>query len=238
MTEAAEEPTFITQALSRAMGLEGQGALVRRMVTVLATEIIEGTLPADYPLTSVEVGQRFKTSRTPVRQALGLLQREGLVAIEPRRRPRVASLTLPEIRDIYQIRASLYAVISRSIVQAAPDEAIARLHAPLRRMKLAVHTGDALDYFYGTVDFRWIEAEICPNRSVGPLIESLGLRTYRLRRFGLAVPGRTEISFRDYSRLVEAYEDRDADLAVAVGGSIMTKALQVIEKNWPAVDAP
>jgi DNA-binding GntR family transcriptional regulator len=82
------------------------------------------------------------------------------------------------------------------------------------------------------VDFRRLEAEICPNRRAGPLIESLGLRIYRLRRFGLSVPGRLEISYRDYSRLVEAYLDRDSQLAIAVATSLMTKALRTVESNW------
>lgn len=229
---AADEPSFITPALARAMGLDGQGELVRQMVATLATEIIEGRLPAGHTLTSVELGRRFGTSRTPVREALALLQREGLVAIEPRRRPQVAVLTLDEIRDIYQIRASLYALISRSIVEGSSDEEIARLQEPLGRLEVTKDAGDALGYFYVTVDFRRVEAEICPNRRAGSLIESLGLRTYRLRRFGLSVPGRLEVSYRDYLRLVEAYQERDAQLAVALARSLMANALKVIEANW------
>ena len=229
-------PDFITQALSRAMGLEGQGDLVRHMVTALATEIIEGSLPARHQLTSVELGRRFGTSRTPVREALAILQREGLVDIEPRKRPYVATLTLEEIRDLYDIRASLYALISRGIVAGATDAEIDRLDLPLRQLREAMAARDPLAYFYVTVDYRRIEAEICPNRRVGPLIESLGLRIYRLRRFGLSVPGRLEVSYRDYSRLVEAYRDRDSELAVAIARSLMSKALSVIEANWQEVD--
>jgi DNA-binding GntR family transcriptional regulator len=227
-----EQPTLFTPALATAMGLEGQGELVRHMVTSLATEIIEGRLPAGHRLTSVELGRRFGTSRTPVREALTLLQRQGLVDIEPRRRPRVAALTLDEIRDIFQIRASLYALISRCIVEGCTDEEIGRLQDPLRQLREAKAAGDALGYFYVTVDFRRVEADICPNRRAGPLIESLGLRTYRLRRFGLSVPGRLEMSYRDYQRLVEAYQDRDAQLAVALARSLMANALKVIEANW------
>lgn len=54
---------------------------------------------------------------------------------------------------------------------------------------------------------------ICPNRSVGPLIESLGLRIHRLRRFGLSLPRRMDVSARNYAYLVDAYHARDVDLA-------------------------
>ncbi|MGH3631607.1 MAG: GntR family transcriptional regulator [Sciscionella sp.] len=225
-------PAFIMLALSRAMSLRGQGELVNRMVTELATEIIEGRLPAGHELTSVYLGRRFGTSRTPVREALAVLQREGLVEAQPRRRPRVATLTLDEIRDLYQIRAHLYSLVSERIVADADQREIARLDGVLMRMKNAVQAGDSLGYFYLTVEFRNVEAEVCPNRRVGSIIESLGLRIYQLRRYGLSLPGRIEVSYRDYSRLREAYGDRDRELAVAVARSLMWKALAVIEANW------
>ncbi|HEV7625442.1 MAG TPA: GntR family transcriptional regulator [Streptomyces sp.] len=231
-SSVAHDPSFITRVLSRAKSLEGQGELVSRMVTQLATEIIEGRLPAGYDLTSVDLGKRFGTSRTPVHQALAVLQREGLVEVPPRRRARVATLTLEEIRDLYEIRSALYSLMSESIVEGADDEAVQRLDEPLARMRGAVEAGDRLGYFYLTVDFRLIEAEICPNRRVGSIIESLGLRIYQLRRYGLSLPGRMEVSRRDYSSLREAYRDRDRDLAVAVTRALMRKALTVIEANW------
>lgn len=225
-------PEFVTHALQRAMSLHGQGELVSRMVTELAVDIIEGTLPSGHELTSVYLGRRFGTSRTPVREALSVLQREGLVEIQPRKRPRVATLTLQEIRDLYQIRAHLYSLVSERIVDDAEDDEIARLDSTLARMRRAVEEGDSLKYFYLTVEFRDIEAEICPNHRVGSIIESLGLRIYRLRRYGLSIPGRIEVSYRDYSRLREAYGDRDRELAVAIARSLMRKALKVIEAHW------
>jgi DNA-binding GntR family transcriptional regulator len=229
--DASELPS-VDRVLSRAISLDGQGELVSKIVTELATEIIEGRLPAGYDLTSVDLGKRFGTSRTPVREALAVLQREGLVDVPPRKRARVATLTLGDIRDLYQIRASLYALVSESIVEDAAAEDIVRLDGPLKGMRRAAEDGDTLRYFYGTVDFRYVEAEICPNRRVGGIIESLGLRIYQLRRYGLALPGRMEVSLRDYSRLREAYVDRDREVAIAISRSLMRKALTVIEANW------
>lgn len=226
------DSSLVTRALERAGSLEGQGELVSRIVTDLATEIIEGRLPAGYDLTSVDLGRRFGTSRTPVREALTVLQREGLVEVPPRKRARVAALTLREIRDLYQIRAALYVLMSESIVGGTSDAEVARLDVPLARMRRALSDGDRLGYFYGTVAYRHVEADICPNRRVGSIIESLGLRIYRLRRYGLSLPGRMAVSCRDYERLREAYGERDRELAAAVTHALMRKALAVIEASW------
>lgn len=226
----------LDKALQRSPSLSAHGELVQHMATTLAREIIEGELPSGHQLTSADLGRRFGTSRTPVREALGVLRREGLVDIEPRRRPRVATLSLPEVRDLYAIRASLYALIAESVVAGAGDDQIDQLAVPLARMEHARDRGDNLAYFDGTVDFRQVEATICPNRSVGPLIDSLGLRIHRLRRFGLSLPGRMDVSARDYAYLVDAYRARDADLARAVTRSMMTKAMVEIERHWSRLE--
>ncbi|MET7641273.1 GntR family transcriptional regulator [Streptomyces sp. NPDC005438] len=230
--------SLVSRVLSRAKSLEGQGVLVGEIVTELATEIIEGRLDAGYDLTSVNLGRRFGTSRTPVHQALAVLQREGLVEVPPRKRARVATLTLEEIRDLYQIRSTLYSLMSQEIVAGATDEQIARLDEPLAAMREAVEQGDTLGYFYLTVDYRHIEADICPNQRVGSIIESLGLRIYRLRRYGLSLPNRMRTSSVDYARLREAYGERDRDLASAVTRAMMRKALTVIEANWEREPVP
>ncbi|WP_328607154.1 GntR family transcriptional regulator [Amycolatopsis sp. NBC_00345] len=231
-------PAGITEALARSHSLAGHGELVRDMATALAREIIEGRLPSGYQLTSAELGRRFGTSRTPVREALGVLQREGLVEIEPRRRPRVATLSLTEVRDLYEIRAGLYALIAGAVAERAAEDEILLLDQPLARLREARDTGEVQAYFYATVDFRRVEAAICPNRRVGLLMDSLGLRIYRLRSFGLSLPGRLEVSCRDYSYLVDAYRARDRDLAEAVTRSLMSKALAAIEKHWSRLTEP
>ncbi|WP_275291866.1 GntR family transcriptional regulator [Amycolatopsis sp. La24] len=231
-------PAGITEALAHSPSLAGHGELVRRMTAELAREIIEGELPSGCQLTSAELGRRFGTSRTPVREALGVLQREGLVEIEPRRRPRVVTLSLSEVRDLYEIRAGLYALIAGAVAERAADDEIQQLDEPLARLRTARDAGDAQAYFYATVDFRRVEAGICPNRRVGALIDSLGLRIYRLRSFGLSLPGRLEVSCRDYGYLVDAYRARDRALAEAVTRSLMSKALAAIEKHWSRLAEP
>ncbi|MHC1559167.1 GntR family transcriptional regulator [Actinomycetospora sp. C-140] len=228
----------LDRALHRSPSLSGYGELTQHMVSTLAREIIDGELASGHQLTSADLGRRFGTSRTPVREALAVLRSEGLVDIEPRRRPRVAELSLPEVRDLYAVRASLYGLIAESITEGTDRARVERLARPLEAMERARRSGDSLGYFDATVDFREVEADICPNRSVGPLINSLGLRIHRLRRFGLSLPGRMDESARDYAYLVDAYRAHDTDLARAVTRSMMRKALEQIEKHWDRLASP
>lgn len=220
------------EILPRLDALADQGELVTRMVMTLAQEIIEGTLPAGYELTSVELGKRFRTSRTPVREALAILSREGLVEIRVRRRAHVARISRHEVHDLYHVRAALYRLVSREIVRTCTDEQIRRLAVPLRLMEQAVSEKDVDAYFAQSVSFRHLEASICGNEVVGHIVDSLGLRVYRLRRFGLTLPGRLTASLEDHRRLYEAYLERNETLSCAVTESLVLRALAALEQHF------
>src|ERR1700722_8989583 len=97
---------------------------VTEIVDWVARGIIEGRLQPGDDLNSVDLAKRFNVSRTPVREALFVLNRERLVDWSPRRRPRVSSMSLTEVREIYQLRVLLYGQVSLAIVEHATADDI------------------------------------------------------------------------------------------------------------------
>jgi DNA-binding GntR family transcriptional regulator len=213
------------------------GSLVDHMVEDIAMQIILARLPPGADLNSVELARRYGSSRTPVREALLTLQREGLVEIPARRRPRVALVTLDQIRDIYQVRASLHGLVSELIVQRADAAGLAVLNEWQARLRADAERGDVDAYFWHNVGFRQAEAEIAGNRQLTRMLGSLGLRTLQLRHLSLSFPGRIERSLDDHDRLMTAYEDRDTALAVAITRSIIHAGFRAIEASgWPGLE--
>ena len=76
--------------------------------------------------------------------------------------------------------------------------------------------GDVRAFFWANVDFHELNTELGGNRIVKKIIDSLLLRTFRLRLIGLSQPGRMQKSFVEHERLCRAYADRDANLAAAL----------------------
>src|SRR5260370_33263823 len=193
--------------------------------------IIEGRLHPGDDLNTVDLSKQFQTSRTPVKEALLLLEKEGLVTVPPYRRPYVARVSLEEIREIYQVRTNLLMLVAELIVRTASDEAIASLKArllPIREMS-AAHDVDGV--FWASGAFRNREAEICGNRQVKRILDSLGLRTLQLRHLSIKLGGRAYPHQRLSAResLVSAYEERDASLAVALTHAMFLRSLKIIE---------
>jgi DNA-binding GntR family transcriptional regulator len=206
-------------------------SLVSEIACDIGAEIIEGLrLPGD-DLNSVELSRRYSTSRTPIREALMLLEKEGLVDVPPRRRPRVATLEVDEIREIYRVRAALFELIAADVAKHASSADIATLRAPLADLERTYRAGDLNGFVWANVDFYDRNTQLASNRTVKRILDSLLLRTLRLRRLSLSLPGRMQQSFDDHNRLVKAYEGRDYTLAAALMRSNHINALAALEAH-------
>lgn len=209
-------------------------SLVSNIACDIGAEIVVGIRRPGEDLNSVELAKLFLTSRTPIREALMLLEKEGLVDMPSRRRPRVASLEMENIREIYRARAALFEHIATDIVKKATDDEVASLKPLLAAMAYACESKDVAEYAWANIEFFDRVTQISHNKTVKAILDSLLIRTLPLRRMSLSYPGRLERSLADHTLLVMAYEDRDATLAAALLKSNNIKALEVLETNLTA----
>jgi DNA-binding GntR family transcriptional regulator len=204
-------------------------SLVSRIACEIGTEIIEGLrLPGD-DLNSVDLSRQYRTSRTPIREALLLLEKEGLVDMVPRRRPRVAPLGIDEIREIYRARAALFELVAIDVARSASGTDLENLRIPLRDMEAAHRAQDINSFIWANVAFHDRNTQLANNRTVKRILDTLLLRTLRLGRISLSQPNVMQRSFDDHRRLLQAYQDRDANLAAALVRSNHVNALAAVE---------
>jgi DNA-binding GntR family transcriptional regulator len=220
--------------LARLLRLDDRGdSLVATISEWVGRGIIEGRLQPGDDLNSVELARRFKTSRTPVREALMLLEKEGLVEIPARRRPRVAEATLDVVREIYAIRANLHGLVAERVAELADEASIAELKALVDTMATAADEGDVDRYFWANVTFHERAAEAAGNPTLQRILDSLGLRVLQLRHRSMSLPERLHESVADHQRLVRAFEEHDPLLANALARSLVLGALAALERAWP-----
>jgi DNA-binding GntR family transcriptional regulator len=206
-------------------------SLVSRIACDVGAEIVEGIRQPGDDLNSVDLSRRYKTSRTPVREALMLLEKERLVEVLPRRRPRVVLLGFRVVREIYRVRTALLELIAGDVARSATAEQIDMLSHLATAMQRACQRRDLRAYVWANIQFHEYNTLVAGNITAKRIIDSLLLRTVALRRLSLAQEGRMETSLADHLHLVQAYERREPNLAAALIRSNHMNALATLERS-------
>jgi DNA-binding GntR family transcriptional regulator len=131
--------------------ISGLGPLEARTLASTTTEllrerILDGSLRPGTRLIEADIARQLRISRGPVREALATLRAEGLARDEAPRGVSVAALSSEDIREIYEVRASLESGAARLVIAARHAHATDRLLAALDRMRAAVGRGRQLEF--------------------------------------------------------------------------------------------
>jgi DNA-binding GntR family transcriptional regulator len=164
--------------------------------------IVSGELPSGVALDEKELTEKLNVSRTPFREAIGTLAKEGLVEIRPYRGFYVRSFTPKEIDDLYELRKTLECFAVELAVPNMSDRHIARFEQILDEAVAALQRGDMVTY--GTRDREFHET-IAELSGSGPLVETLA-------RLALQIQICRSIANQSRSFAERAAEERDAIL--------------------------
>lgn len=207
-------------------------SLVAQIACEIGAEIVEAMIPPGHDLNTVELARRYHTSRTPVREALILLEKEGLVDIAPRRRPRAHIHSMAEVSEIYRTRTVLFELMATDLAKRATDEDISLLRTIVGRMEKACDLGDVTAFAWLSVEFHDNETRLSGNATAKRIHDSLLLRTLAIRRLSLSQPDRLARSLDNHIQLVKAYETHDSNLAGAILRANHTGALTAVEQYF------
>src|SRR5512146_2964075 len=124
---ASGSPRAVTGAAGPAVGVDGHGGASTRIADALRTAILDGSYRPGERIRQEDIAARSGASRMPVREALRVLQAEGLVTLVANPGAWVAKLTLAECAELYQIRERLEPLLLRASLPALDGDAVARM---------------------------------------------------------------------------------------------------------------
>ena len=116
-------------------------SLVEMITEELRQRIVEGVYAPDERLREARVASDFGVSRPPVREAMRLLQREGLLTVHPRRGVSVTALTAADVREIYAVRHALEELAVKLAVPVRDEAQLDPLRQAVREMASAAADG-------------------------------------------------------------------------------------------------
>ncbi len=145
-----------------------------------------GRLAPGTKLQEPALARVLKVSRERVRKALHRLVHEGWLTSVPNRGTFVPSLTVEEMREIYDVRSMLEAAIVRRLSEDHTAPAAKRLKAHIAEEKAALKIEDRGRAFALSGEFHILLAELCGNDELTKLLR--GLLTRSTMHFSLAAP--------------------------------------------------
>ena len=162
------------------------------------------------------LAQDLGISRTPVREAMAQLEREGFVRSIPRRGVYVVRKTKREVIEMITAWAALESMAARLITRHASDHQIASLRAMFTTF--ADGQIDAKLDEYSEVNIRFHQAiiKMSDNKVLIDLAENLFTHMRMIRRKAIGEDDRANRSIRDHVNIIEALERRETERAEAL----------------------
>ena len=190
----------------------------RQLVTDWVYEEIRGAivdlrLEPGAPLREAAIATQLGVSKTPVREALGRLEQEGLVEATSFKGAVVTDYSERDLEEIYELRELLEGVAVRAAATEADNDTLAALRDVIDRSRGARDEGDLAGLAELLGRFDQIVFEQVANVRIRSLIETLRAHLTRIGKLTEEIPGRVEASVEEHAAIVEAIARGDADAA-------------------------
>ena len=186
--------------------------LTDRAYLAIKEEILSNRLEPGAVLPIHRFTGEMKLSRTPVREAILRLQREGFVEVRPRLGTIVAHIDLRRLREMYHVRSVLEGEAAKLACGLIPDAALTSCDKELRRQK----TSGTLDIKAMSEAGQRLHDTIishCGNMLLMETIRGLQDHFVRFRHVSLQLPEKVLASHREHLGIVEALVRQDGDAA-------------------------
>ncbi|MDR6952346.1 DNA-binding GntR family transcriptional regulator [Ancylobacter sp. 3268] len=169
--------------------------------------------PHEVRLDERQLAQSLGVSRTPVREAMAQLEREGFVHSVPRRGIYVVRKTKREVIEMIQVWAALESLAARLITQHASDEEIATLRAMFATFEDGAPHAKLDEYSEVNIQFHQAIIAMGGNGILINLAENLFTHMRMIRRKTIAEEDRADRSIQDHLAIIQSLEARDTDTA-------------------------
>jgi DNA-binding GntR family transcriptional regulator len=150
--------------------------LRERIYEEIVRMIVSGELPSGAPLDEKVLTEKLRVSRTPFREALGTLAKEGLIEIKPYRGFFVRSFSRKETEDLYELRKTLECMAVELAVPHMSDRHIAMFEQLLDEAVAALKRGDMETYGARDRAFHETIAELSGNAALIETLSRLALQ--------------------------------------------------------------
>lgn len=215
------------------MARKRNGIVFKKVYDDLKYQIISLKIHPGQMLIESQIAEMFNVSRTPVREAIKTLIKEGLL-IEQSGRLYIVELTLEDVKEIYQIREALEGYAVRSLSLNGNVGLLKSLRDIQSRFEKTLDDKKYWDSFRIDTVFHETLVNAAGNKRINELLNNYSLQIGRIRYLTALIPNHMEITISEHRTIVKALEEgnlRAAEKAVCQHISFTLKAIENLLKE-------
>lgn len=207
--------TRVAKNTSSLKPVRGNHTLTERAYAVIKEAILSLELGPGTPLVEDELADRLGISKTPVRDALLALERDGLVTRIPYKGTYVAEVTDQDAREIFELRAVLEGLAGRLATPLLTVDELDRLEACLDVYNEALVTGDLAEAIAQGENFHRFILDRTPNQRLLSFLRTLDEQLHLLRILSSRSVKRLRKSATEHREILSALRQGDPELVEA-----------------------
>ena len=222
----------VTITIDAGLKLAKRSTLRGEVANLLRKRILDGDIPSGERLIETEIAEQLGVSRMPVREALRMLESEGLIKSVLRKGLIVSEYTEEDIREYYTIREALEVCAVKIVIDRITPDEIHELGYYCRMAEDARLAGNRDDVCKWTAKFNDRLYEFCRMPRLKEQIESTHkyLRTFRFTSF--KEPSRTAQALREHEEILRLIAAKDYEGAARATSIHLRDSLETYLKLW------
>lgn len=200
--------------------------LVDEVAQELRERIYAGTYEAGMPLRQEQLAEELQVSRTPLREALRVLEREGLLKSEPGRGARVVSADIKKLLDAYQLREVIDGLAARLAARSEDIEARRALTKMVADQHAALEPWHVASYVLSNVEFHVAVIELADNEYLAGQIPLVRMTSQVFMPVGPVEKERATLAVSEHQLVAEAIAAGEAEEAERLARAHITTTIK------------
>lgn len=206
---------------------------------VLLENITHLNLTPGTPISDKDIATQLSLSRTPVREALVLLEDMGFIDVYPQRGTFVSLFSVNNIEESRYIRKCLEADTLRQACIAFSEDSMINLEANVRLQKNAIGRGDRRGFLNLDQLYHHILCEGCDRGSLWFVTSKYALHFFRVRRLKVDKGFvEQETSFEHHMQMIDAIKEKDSEWALRILNDHLSWDVEPVRAAYPELFAP
>lgn len=184
-----------------------------------------------------QLSEKLGVSRTPVREAVAMLEQEGFVKSMPRRGIMVLKKTRREVIEMIQAWAALESMAARLAAERASDPEIAKLRTLFEKFHDGHRPADFLsEYSAANIEFHQALVKLSGSDALMDITANILMHVRGIRQITIGRDDRATQSMKDHLAIIEALERRDVEAAERLSREHTLKLARYVEEHGDIFD--